>query len=109
MALGEGVRHIVAGVHHTDLEVEVVHRTDLEVGEVHRIVLLMEVSVGRQEADHREYEPHSLAVAVETGIALLVGTTLVVGTVAARREAGFLRMATAGVAVAVGVGSHIAD
>lgn len=115
IVLGGGVRHTalgVAGVHRTgrtDLEVEEVHRNALEAGEAHHTVLLMEVAVGRQEADHREYEPHSLLVAVETGIVLLVGTILVVEIAVAHREAGFLRMATAGVAVAVGVGSHIAD
>lgn len=108
IALEGEVRHTalgVAGVHRTgrtDLEVKV-HRNALEAGEAHHIVLLMEVAVGRQEADHREYEPHSLLVAVETGIVLLVGIAV------AHREAGLLRMATAGVAVAVGVGSHIAD
>lgn len=115
IALGVVVHHIglgVAVVHRTGLGVAGVHHIVLEVGEANRIVLLMGVAVGRQEVDHREYEPHSLVAAVEIGIALPVGTVLVVGfrtALVVRRETEFLRMAAADVAVVVGVGCHIAD
>jgi len=110
----------VGVVHHTALGVAEVHRTGLGV-EAHHTVLLVEVAVGRQEFDHREYGPQSLVVVVETDTALLVGTALVVESrtvleegIVVHREVGFLRMAAAdaagaAVAVGVGVGSRIAD
>lgn len=126
--LGVQVRHIalgVAGVHctglgvagerHIVLEVAGEHHIVLKVGEVHHhIVLQVEVTVGQQEIDHSEYEPHSLVAGVENGIALLVGTVLVVEPHTALVCGEVVRMATAGVAVAVAVavgvvGSHIAD
>lgn len=108
----------VGVVHHTALGVVEVHRTGLGVEEAHHTVLLVEVAVGRQEFDHREYGSQSLVAVVETDTALLVGTVLVAEPhtvleegIVVHREVGLLRMAAAGAAgaaVVVGVGCCIA-